>query len=293
MAARVLAFLAALGMVAAALAVRAALDSDSTDGPNGGGDGSVLVCARELGDLCAAVDADVVEPANATADRLIDLGRDDDAGLGAWLVPGPWPQMVDSVRTLNGDRALFADVGAVAWSPLVVVTRGGALDEQCAADWNCVADGAVDGGHTVGAPAVTDATGVLARAAALSARVGTTDYGTEVFEEHSGWLAALTEALDRRQFQAGTLQRFLTIPGSADAFLTTRAAAEVAGAEQSARPAPVVHVPLTLGLRKGADRPDDLGEHADELGWSAAPTAAPLESGLPSPDVLYALREFL
>ena len=289
MATRIVAFLTALAMVAAALAVRAARDSDGSASEGG----LALVCARELGDLCDELDART-EAANTTADRLIGLGRDEDPELDAWLVPGPWPQMVDDVREFDGKPRIFDEPETLGWSSLVVVTRGDAIDAACAESWNCLADGTIaDGGHAVGAPAVADATGVLVRAAALSARVRTTEYGTEVFGDHGGWLTELTRALDRRQFQAGTLRRFLTTPGSADAFVTTRAAATAAGATDAARPAPPVEVALSLALRDGASKPAGINDLVLEHGWSPPQTPVAVDSGLPSPDVLYALREFL
>jgi hypothetical protein len=283
-AARVLAFLAALGMVAAALAVRAAMDGGGSRGGGGaGGGGFVLVCARELGELCDDLEA-TAEAANVTADRLINLGRDEDPELDAWLVPGPWPQMVDSVRDLSGQPPLFSDTETVGSSPLVVVSRGAM--EDCAPEWTCVADG----GHAVGAPPISDATGVIARAAPLTARIGDTDYGRAQIEQEGGWLTGLSERLDRSKFQAGTLRRFLTTPGSADAFVTTAAAASTAGVSTTVRPSPPVEVALTLGRREGASRPDGISEVAQDHGWSPSP---PADDGLPSPDVLYALREFL
>jgi hypothetical protein len=291
-AARVLALLAALGMVAGAFAVRAALDDDGGGGGggSGGGDGEfVLVCASELGDLCDELDART-EPANRTADELIDLERDAEPELDAWLVPGPWPQMVDQVRELAGDDALFATPDAVATTRLAVVVRGGAIDDECRRDWACVADGS----HNVGALGVRHAVGVMARAAALSAKVGTADYGSEAFEAEAAWLTGVTNSLDRDQFGAGTLQRFLTTPGSADGFITTAAQARSADEDDPILPEPAVTVELTLGLRAGASVPSELD---DELlqnhGWETGQPPAGTASGLPSPDVLYALREYL
>ncbi len=287
MAARVVAFLAALAMVAGALAVRAAMDSDGGSGGSGNGK-FVLVCASELGELCDELDA-TKEAANATADRLIALGANEDPGLDAWLVPGPWPEMVDQVRDLDGKAPVFSHHDALASSRLVVVTRGDKIDAACAADWSCIADGS----PPVGAPSVTDAVGVLARAAVLSARLESSDYGRADIEREAGWLTDVSSRLDRSQFQAGSLRRFLTTPGSADGFITTRAASTDAGVDDPKSPEPAVEVPLMLGRREGADQPDGLTDRALDHGWSPVETPGAVDSGLPSPDVLYALQEYL
>src|SRR6266508_5767960 len=101
-------------MVVVAVMIRARID----DAANTDGDAR-LVCATELEEACTELDDAVggldvtVEPAGDTLKRLIALGDSevDEPGLDGWLVPGPWPQIVDIVRGQAQHRSEERRVG--------------------------------------------------------------------------------------------------------------------------------------------------------------------------------------
>src|SRR5919202_6922334 len=94
---RLLALLAAAAMVAGSVAIRSRLDRNEEDRTNP----VRVVCASELGRVCDSVGRTgarvTVEAATTTAERL-GTSSGDDPGLDGWLVPAPWPQIVDGRR---------------------------------------------------------------------------------------------------------------------------------------------------------------------------------------------------
>ena len=136
---RLLAVVAAAAMVAGSIAIRSRLDRQEEDRTNP----LRVVCAAELGTVCDALrrtSAQVtVEPAPATADRL---GREETPEIDGWLVPAPWPQIVDGRRGPRGLLPLFADVTEpLARSPLVIVVSRPVAD-RCANRWKCLGEAA-------------------------------------------------------------------------------------------------------------------------------------------------------
>ena len=145
---RVLAVVAAAGMIAGALFVRSALDDRKEE------KGRVysLVCSEDLAPACDEVrDAypgrvDVtVEPAGVTADRLV--AADDDPGLDGWLVTAPWREIVDGARRSRGKVPIFGDAPPpIARSPLALVAwkeRAEALAPRCSPlTWKCLGEAA-------------------------------------------------------------------------------------------------------------------------------------------------------
>jgi hypothetical protein len=154
---RVLAVVAAAAMVAAAISVRSRLDRRQQEQANP----VRVVCAAELGPACDALrgtSAQVtVEPTTTTADRL---GHSDagDSALDGWLVPAPWPQIVDAERRTRALLPLFGEVGApLARSPLVLVVRqtlASALAGPCGGPpgWKCLGEAAGRGQAKPGHP---------------------------------------------------------------------------------------------------------------------------------------------
>jgi hypothetical protein len=161
---RLAALVVAVGMVVTALVIRAGIDDDSD------ADGSArLVCAPELADACLDLedagggDLDVtIESVRSTFDDLLAVPNEDvaDPGLDGWLVPEPWPAMVDVARAQDQLRPLFA-TGAtpLARSPLVIIVRrdrARALAENAcggAVSWRCLGDVAGEAWTSVGGEA--------------------------------------------------------------------------------------------------------------------------------------------
>jgi hypothetical protein len=282
---RVLAVLAAIGMVAAALFVRDRIDDDGGGGgAGGGGGGERLVCAPELEDACREVSDDVtVEDAAATAERLLTAEGFEADG---WATPGPWPAMVDTLRRSGGRAALFEDVGRpVASTRLAVV---GADDVP--ATWRAVGDQVVAGDLRLGWRDPATGVGVLQVAAFAVGFFDGPDFATNDFDAaFTGYL----EGIGSQAEEAGNpLERRLQQgPSFADAVVSFQAEADplLEGAAPGRRgdlrplyPEPVVAVEAVLA--GSGDLAADLGDELQERGWDE-----PGPSGLPSPGVLAAL----
>src|SRR3954463_10719749 len=126
-------------MVVGAIYVRGRIDEKGVS--------TRLTCATELADACNGIGGGAkvtVEPAGTTFDRLTKLEPGADPGLDGWLVPGPWPEMVDAARTARAAPELFGSTGApLAVTPVWAVLEGqgaAALKAKCKdpADWGCL-----------------------------------------------------------------------------------------------------------------------------------------------------------
>jgi hypothetical protein len=206
---RVLAVLAAVGMVVAAVLVRDALDDDD-DGGDGEGDGAtVVVCATDLADACDALGSDAevrVEAAAVTAAALADGTLAED--VDAWITSTAWLEVVES----RAPGALDA-TRSIARSPATVATAPGryeAINDLCAGDdvWQCLGASAGtdwgdlgDGSNAqwrelkVGLTDPDLALGLPVLASAAAGFFGTTDFvvNDPRFGEFEAWLANLAE----------------------------------------------------------------------------------------------------
>lgn len=328
MGARVVAIIVALGMIGGAVAYRSARGGGGFTGERGGP--VVLVCASELEAACRALasqDDEVtvtVEDAVTTADRLVGLERASAAGLDGWLVPGPWPEMVDVARAAASKEPLFDDLGEpLARSPLLLVVRSGSagVGQRClggAVEWRCIGDAAGDGFRLSG-PRDDQASAILSYGGFAAGYLGTSDFGTnDITGEAFQWLNATARRISTtRSGGATSLAALLAAPAFAEGFLTTEAewARTSFGAANVAAFAPAVLAPaatadLHLGVRRGAEAGDRLAERfADDpalelirqQGWRVpgrTPIAGvvpdlklPDGNGLPSAGVLQGLRE--
>ena len=215
---RVWAVVVAVVMVVAAIAIRARID-DSRDSD---GD-ALLVCATELATACLALDDAVgglevtVEPAGTTFARLTALPDAElvQPGLDGWLVPGPWPAMVDAARALTQLQPVFEpETTTLARSPLVIAAledRARALaDGPCAGAvaWPCLGEVAGDDWDELGGSAswgtvrignanpTVSATGLLVLAQAASEFLDTNEYSRDHLADDAflAWLSRLTDS---------------------------------------------------------------------------------------------------
>ena len=310
MLARLLAVLAALGMVFGAFVYRYGMPGDGGGGPggsSGSGDGQATIyCAAELGaEVCDRVDGDgadvVVEAAGATHDRLVAPRTAADARVAGWLAPGPWPAMVDDERARTSRARLFASKGrGLAVTPLVAVARTGQVVPGCdpaAMTWRCIGDAAQGGEVRIGADPPQTSSRLFLRAAALSGFFGSADWAINDLDEQPesrSWLASLDQRFQQAAgFGAPTLDRFVLLPG-ADVFLTTGATARrvpPSGFDvREPDPAVTVAVTYTAAASGGREIDDEpVREALEAAGWTLQPNAT--NQGLPSPGVLLALRE--
>lgn len=299
MLARVLAALLATAMVVGAVVVRRAMDDD---GNSPGRDRDVaatrVICADDLVEDVCSDPGMVVEPEADTADALIDADGRRDADVRMWLAVGPWPSMVDEARRAANKPGLFEVVRPLAGTELAVIVRN--KPAQCPAEvtWRCLGDALVAGARVSGPPRGTGIR-LLATAAFATAYLGRSDFASNDITDDpaaSDWLYAVDRGLETtRQFGATSVADFLTKPGAADVFVTTAADAVANAAPPSQRvtPEPLVKVGAYLG---GANRRDAEGDLARELedrlqlfNWRPPVQVA---TGLPSPGVLQALRDF-
>lgn len=304
MAKRLLALVAAVGMVAGAFVYRYGVPGgDGTGGRAGAGArGSTLYCAAELGPVCDEVPAATVEPAAETAEKLMSVRDTAEADLAGWIAPGPWPAMVDEGRALKSRRPLFShDAAALATTTLVAVIRAGEVPTGCTpVTWRCLGDAAQDPEFRIGADRLATPAGLFVRAAALGGFLGTTDYATNDLDEQPDarpWFDNLNNRLAAAaNFGARSLNSFVLQQGSAQVYLTTAAAA--AGLRGDTRflieaPAEIVRVvaaftPAAIGGGRIDARA--VSKALADAGWDEAKSGAEGE-GLPSPGVLLALLE--
>jgi len=228
---RLLALLAAVAMVVASLVIRSRLDRNQGELAHP----ARLTCATELEATCntirEAAGADrlvlTVEAAGTTADRL--AGATGDPGLDGWLVPDPWPDMVDIRRRTKALEPLFATGRQpLGRSPLALVVwkeRGAVLAAKCGTPigWKCLGDAAAAGPWTaIGGrpewgspkPGPTDpdsSIGLLVLGQAVAEWFGRTDLSTIDLEDDnfSRWFSALEKAPSSTSTAASPLDLML------------------------------------------------------------------------------------
>lgn len=291
---RLLALLAAIGLIVGAVVVRGVLDDedDGTGSAPRAGEPLRVVCATEVAAACEVLDPReyevTEEDAAVTADRM---SGSEDPGIDAWIVPAPWPAMVDDVRVRAGRDARFEDATVVARSPLAIVAGGDPGD----CGWRCIGDGT----DRLGAPAPTSGFGLLLLGAAATDWFGTADFATNDFDPvFRSWITGLA---DRIVVTADPVTRMLqsraffdlAVSFEADAARTLDAASADRREGLSLQyPRPVTYLDATVAAVGDASRAlvDVIGAELVARGWMP-PEATP--TGLPRPGVLVALRELV
>ncbi len=287
------ALVAAIVMVVAALLIRSRIDEESSS------DGTArLVCATELEVACLDLDESVgglevtIEPAGTTAARLIGLPDTDidDPGFDGWLVPQPWPGIVDSTRARDQLRPVLApDTEVLARSPLVIAMRDDreeALRGVCEGPvaWPCLGDVAGTTWSDLGAtfpstvkvahtnPTVS-AAGLLVLAQATSEFFdGRTDFFLADIEsdEYIRWLTRLEDSAEPSAAPFDEmLGKFPTAVYDAVGTTEAEAGPELAQASRDRRSAFTLLYPdrvatagVVLALAAGDDRDDDIRDVA-------------------------------
>lgn len=276
MVARILALLAAVGMVAGAVVVRARID-DNGGALGVGGPRPTLVCATELAAVCEALRDEVdfdIEPAGTTADRLIAAAGA--PGLDGWLVAGPWPAIVAAERQRKALPPILAsEKSGLARSPVVIVGErerlpvlavkcGGKVTLRCLGDngrskWSAIGGQAGWGDVKVGLPdAGTQAEGLAVLGAGTVNYFGRRDLAKLDLEEDPGfgtWVSQLRRSLP----QPIDLDRMLSTRGLSDLWvgLEAQSAPKLAAATGRSQqldllyPEPVVTADVSLGLAAG------------------------------------------
>jgi hypothetical protein len=218
---RVLAVVAAVLMITGAVLIRSRLDADESAAELEASKATV-VCASELAAVCDQVRREhpeltiTVEEASATADRLSQASFSRDATpIDAWLVPEPFPAMVDENRSFAGLDPLFDEASPVlARSPLTLTVWNDRLEKlrsACGGDptWACIGDeagqpwadlGGQQGWGNVkpGLPdPTTSAFGLLVLSQASAQELGRTDFASNDLQDpgYQTWLSQLKDSI--------------------------------------------------------------------------------------------------
>lgn len=217
---RVGALAAALAMIAAAFAYRAASEDDGTAGGGGSADGALVACVSDLADVCTAL-ADLhgfeveVVPFTATVDELAAVTDEDDVAFDAWIAPAPVVGMVIDARDRAGLPQVVRPGEVVARSPLVLVAwsdRQEVLEAHCgsALDWSCIGEvadtpwaevggesawGRVKPGHSTPS---RSAVGLLVAGQATADRLDRTDFASNDLSDPGfrSWFSVLEQTVD-------------------------------------------------------------------------------------------------
>lgn len=250
MTARLLAFVAAIAMVAGSVALRSRMDDYEVRATTS----LRLVCATELGPACEAMSEDdkasgrlevTTEPAGITAARLMspDGGGSAAAAIDGWLVTAPWPAIVRDGRRAASLAPLISAGPVLARSPVVLAVwpeRAAALQRRCSSPsvgWRCLGDNAGRRWAEIGGPAawgpvkfghsaVSTATGLTVVGAATAAFFGRTDLTRDDLadEGYQDWLTRLERSIPS-DLLSPLDDMLIRGPGAVDVVGTTEAEA--------------------------------------------------------------------
>lgn len=313
---RLLALVGAIVMVVAAIGLRSWLDNrddegggdDSADEQDADGDQVTLWCDTSLADVCETLDEEVddltteVRDAGEVADELGSAdSRPREAAADGWLVPAPYPSMVDENRDRAGlGPVLGEQVGPLARSPLVIAmwrNRAEAFAPNCAdeIDWRCIGDNTGRDWASLGGEAgwgrlepgfespQDTALGLLVVGSAATSFFGSADFASNDFESEGfrAWIRGLEESVPQFPSTVGSpLDQMLTIgPSSYDLVGTTEAevARELTGSRDEDRvrviyPSPMATADVVfapIAGRSGAERLTEILE-SDEAAAALA-----------------------
>jgi hypothetical protein len=284
---RVLAVVAAVGMVVGAVLVRQAIDDE--DGEQGADDSApVVVCSRDLAEACAALDASVtirVEDPAVTSAALVEGTLPGD--VDAWITSTAWLEVTEG-RTPQA----LGDARAIVTSPATVATAPGrhdAIADLCAGQdmWRCLGDAAGsdwadlgDGSHAewrelkVGLTDPDLALGLPVLGSVAAGYFGRTDFATNDLElsEFEIWLANL--AAPSSTGDPNPALTLATRPGTYSAAGSVGAVVEALASRDVRSIAPEVPVAATIAVASvdggGLPGTDALRDALEADGWARA-----------------------
>lgn len=314
---RVLAFAAAVAMIAGAWAIR---DARRPDREQPSRSEVRLLCAVDLAEACEQLAGSVQEPElelsieapGVTADRLATLPAGDDPGFDVWLTAGPWGAMIADDRDFSDipGTVLGKPSPVLATSDAVIVIRADlqpTVESSCGGTitWRCVGDQA--DALQVGLSPPVRADGLILLAEATAGYFGTTDYSAGDFTEPSftQWFNRLLErsrttrfggrsALATAATKTGTFNIVGALESDADELLRER------DGWATIYPEPMSTAQVNLLPRTGLDIEALFQEllpatrsalKADGWRTTGKLDDNPPDSGLPSAGVLNALRD--
>lgn len=289
---RLLAFVVAAAMVAGSLYVRSRIDADDDRGRATSAPSALrIVCATELQAACHELGGKV-EDAGVTADALVGAAA---PTFDVWIVPDPWPALVDIRRRQAQQDPLFGDAVTVATTPLGLATWKGDVDCPAPVTWRCVGEKGARAGH---ADPARDGIGLLMLGSAVASFFGRADLSTADLDAPAfdAWFAALEQrgtvnddALDLMFSSRGALFDAVGVTG-VDVHAVVDDAADRQRVEVS-YPAPMATAGAVVAATRGVEiDPRVRATAADALvaaGWTRGGRAA----GIPDAGFLDALLE--
>ena len=319
---RVGAIVLAAVLIAGALLLRRALDDEGDDGAGSGGDGpTTVVCIPELEFACralAAADDGVqlsIEDAGVTYERV---AAEPDSAPDAWVTLHPWPGMATRAATLGGGDDPFPSTVAVAHGPFAAVgrtARWNSMAEHCGeVTWRCIGEVAGQPWSSIGgddawgvikpshADAARSASGLLSFAVIVADYWGSTDFtGADLENDDAflSWLGRLEASIPTYGDAANTPLDILLAQPRIDIVQTTAAeVTEKAGTQRDQLETGGPTEPVAEVVVTGAEA-DAVGRQLLSLGtaldpWTYDPNGQPAQpsgTGLPSADVMIALRD--
>jgi hypothetical protein len=318
--ARLLAIVAAVLLVVAAFALRGALGDDDTTADGSSGDPADpsdpdsdapfrVLCDDDLGTACDELEGldrvgsvEVVRGEDAM-DRLAAA----DAPYDAWLTLDPWPDVAaylrDPAAYVADPEAAAPRVVPVASAPLAVLADPATSDCAATPTWGCLAG---DARPPVGLPSLSTSLGPLVLGHAAAGLLDRTDFGLAATEDVRDALVALVEEAGR---PADDLVGQIVLPGNHSAVVATQGRAEAIATSAQGRTLDLVAAALTpkgtvgvvlagvgprgpaaLDALRAVVTGQTVATALRAEGWNGP---AARSSGLPDPDVIYALKEEL
>lgn len=309
MAQRVLALLAAVGLVLVAIVVRAAIDDGGgrDDGTDAGNGELEVYCAQDLQAACdglAGQGATVTYQAAAVTAALIAEGSPQLDGVDGWVTTSAWIEVLQA----RAPDVLPVAMALATTSVVVAVDtdRTEAVGSLCAGEalWRCLGDNAGTpwgdlgsggrpawGALKTGLPTPDSAAGLGVLASVASGFFGQTDFASNDFELEgfAAWLGALAAPSGRGEDDPtgvlATVQGKYTAVGDLGAFAAQRGVDVL-------EPTPPIEISAVLvRLPGGNDLPDPTPARDGLVasGWEPSPGDAPAPTL--KPGVMAALHE--
>lgn len=309
MAQRVLAVLAAVGLVLVAVVVRAAVDDGgegSAERTDGGEGGLEVYCASDLSPACDGLQDEgvtVTYQAAATTAALLAEGSPQLEGVDGWVTSSAWVEVLDArAPGRTGTPTPLATTSAIV---AVAPGRTDAVRTLCAGTllWRCLGDhagtrwGELGAGEAawgalkVGLPDADSASGLPVLASVASGYFGDTGFASNDFDPEGfrSWLEAL--AAPSQGGEDDPIWILATVQGKYTA-VGDRAASTLERDVDVLEPEPAIEITSVLvPLRGGDDLPDaaPVRDGLQEFGWRPVAADAPVAPTL-KPGVMAALH---
>jgi hypothetical protein len=293
---RLLAALAAIGLIAGAWVVRERAIEGNTATADEPVNAGVLVCATELAAVCRTAATDGLRVVEQSAWATVDELAAPEAEPVLWLTFSPFPEVLNVERTIAFETPFSYTATELASSRLAAVVRPDTTAELAGA---CgVATGTVDlgcvGEQTQLTPAVSPvdgAIGMLSIAAAFATKLD----DTPGLDAHLPWAIGFRRASGRVALTSGSAVQ--TIQAKPSVSVAIGAEAELANSRTADFDVlyadPVARATVVLVTPSGFASPDSLSDALGAAliarGWDAAGQGP---TGSPPAEQMIAIRTF-